>query len=102
ESAWLMHEDACMQSPVVEEDRLVGLLSHREVLATWGAYTDARTGLPGADLMRRWASGHLTAGREVAIVFIDLNNFKQFNKIHGHVVGDRDIKAIALEMRQPV
>jgi diguanylate cyclase (GGDEF)-like protein len=102
EAASLMLQHRVHQIPVVEENRLVGLLSHRELIGTWGAYIDARTGLPGVDFLRRWASGHLTAGREVALLFIDIDNFGAFNKLHGHLVGDSVLKAVAAALREQV
>jgi IMP dehydrogenase len=102
EAASLMLHHRLHQIPVVDEGRLAGVLSHRELLATWGASTDALTGLPWLDFMRRWASGHLTAGREVAVLFVDLNNFGQFNKVHNHEVGNRVLRTVAFAMRHQV
>jgi diguanylate cyclase (GGDEF)-like protein len=102
EAASLMLHHRMHQVPVVEAGRLVGLLSHRELLATWGASTDVLTGLPWHDFMRSWASGHLTAGREIAMIFIDLNDFGQFNKVHGHGIGNAALKAVATAVRHQI
>jgi diguanylate cyclase (GGDEF)-like protein len=102
QAAALMLQHHLRQLPVLDQGRLAGLLSHRDLLATWGASADAVTGLPWQDHMRRWAAGHLASGREIAVLFIDLNDFGAFNKAHGHVQGDRALKAIAAAMKSAV
>jgi diguanylate cyclase (GGDEF)-like protein len=87
---------------VTEEGRLVGLLTERDLLATWGASADPITGLPWQDQLRRWAAGSLAAGREIAVLFIDLNQFGLLNKQHGHVTGDRMLKAVAATLKAVV
>jgi diguanylate cyclase (GGDEF)-like protein/PAS domain S-box-containing protein len=39
-------------------------------------------------------------GQRVAILFLDLNHFKQINDEHGHAVGDTALKAAAQRMRR--
>jgi diguanylate cyclase (GGDEF)-like protein len=102
QAAALMLQHHLRQLPITEHGRLAGVLSHRDLLATWGASVDAITGLPWQDHMRRWAAGHLASGREVAVLFIDLNDFGAFNKAHGHVQGDRALKAIAAAMKSAI
>jgi IMP dehydrogenase len=99
QAAALMLQHHLRQLPITEHDRLAGMLSHRDLLATWGASIDANTGLPWQDHLRRWAASHLASGREIAVLFVDLNDFGAFNKLHGHVQGDRALKAIAAAMR---
>lgn len=84
---------------VMRGDELVGLLTERDLAASWGSAPDPLTGLPWQDQMRRWAAGHLGRGREIAILFLDLNGFGAFNKQHGHVLGDRLLQAVAEALR---
>jgi len=66
------------------------------------ANEDSLTGLPN----RHWflnfvpaALAHAEAhGHEVALLFIDLDEFKQVNDSHGHAVGDRLLKAAATRL----
>ncbi len=81
--------------PVVEGDRVVGQLSLAAILRAHGHQTDPLTGLPWATALRAWAGAALAHGREIAVLFIDLDNFGIVNKTLGHVVGDDILRSIA-------
>lgn len=102
EAAALMGQHRMHQLVVTEAGRLIGMLSERDLLATWGASADPITGLPWQDQLRRWAAGNLAAGREIAVLFIDLNQFGLLNKQHGHVTGDRLLKLVAATLKTVV
>jgi diguanylate cyclase (GGDEF)-like protein len=102
EAAARMLQHHLRQLPITEAGRLVGILSYRDLLATWGASTDPLTGLPWQDHMRRWAAAHLAAGREIAVLFADLDQFGLLNKTHGHVKADHLLKAVAGALRSCV
>jgi IMP dehydrogenase len=102
EAASLMGLHRMRHMVVTEEGRLAGLLTERDLLATWGASADPITGLPWQDQLRRWAAGSLAAGREIAVLFIDLNQFGLLNKQHGHVTGDRLLKAVAATLKSTI
>ena len=63
-------------------DELTGLLNRR-------AFTDAITGRHAQALRR---------GRRAALLYIDLDNFKLVNDVHGHQRGDAALKEWALAM----
>src|SRR5438132_1424773 len=81
--------------PVIEGDRLVGLITLTAVLEARSQERDPLTGLPWATTLRNWAMAALERGQEVAVLFIDLNNFRIVNKALGHVVGDDIIRSVA-------
>jgi diguanylate cyclase (GGDEF)-like protein/putative nucleotidyltransferase with HDIG domain len=66
--------------------------------------TDPLTGLPN----RRSMFVHLTRelsragrlGREVALIVMDIDEFKEINDTHGHHVGDRALREVAQVVRQ--
>jgi diguanylate cyclase (GGDEF)-like protein len=87
---------------VVRGDELVGMLTERDLADSWGSVPDPLTALPWQDQMRRWASSHLRRGREIAILFLDLNGFGAFNKERGHVLGDRMLQGVAQALREAV
>ncbi|WP_137678985.1 putative bifunctional diguanylate cyclase/phosphodiesterase [Aurantiacibacter suaedae] len=51
-----------------------------------------RAGLPAIDRMLSQAS---TSGTEVAVMVLDLDNFKQVNDLKGHQLGDRVLQSVA-------
>lgn len=76
---------ATLRTALVEQDGLSRRLAHE-------ATHDALTGLPNrrasltrlTDALARWRR----SGNEVAVLFIDLDHFKEVNDTHGHRVGD--------------
>lgn len=68
--------------------------------------SDALTGLPNT----RYMFAHLTRelaraerlGTEVAILVLDLDDFKNVNDTHGHHVGDRALREVARLLRETV
>lgn len=88
-------------APVVGEDgRFLGLLSSTQLLRELGRSWDPMTGLSWSDRLREWGVRQLELGRETTLLFIDLDNFGEYNKRHGHVVGDRVLKAAATVLGQ--
>jgi diguanylate cyclase (GGDEF)-like protein len=83
------------QLPVIEHGRLIGTVSRLDVLHELGKLTDPLTGLPWPGTLRQRAAELLQQGREIVILFIDLDRFRLVNKRFGHVVGDRLIGAVA-------
>jgi diguanylate cyclase (GGDEF)-like protein len=81
--------------PVVEDGRLLGMISLTAVLEAKAQEMDPLTGLPWSNALRAWAGDFLARGRELAILFIDLDNFHMVNRALGHVAGDEVLRAVA-------
>jgi diguanylate cyclase (GGDEF)-like protein len=95
EAAELMTNSGASHLLVVEEERLIGILSHADLLPELGKSFDPLTGLPWSDALRNWAINALKWGMEISLTLIDLNKFGAFNKKYGHVVGDNVLKAVS-------
>lgn len=70
------------------------------------AYNDLLTGLPNRALFLDQLGRHIesarVAGESVAVLFLDLDRFKNVNDALGHDVGDRLLVAVAQRIRRSV
>ncbi len=75
------------------------ILSEKENALHTLAYYDHLTGLPNRqlliDTLEYLLQEREESGKELSVVFIDLNNFKKINDSMGHPVGDSLLKEIA-------
>ncbi|HET7403979.1 MAG TPA: diguanylate cyclase [Usitatibacter sp.] len=79
----------------------------QEALITYQAHHDALTGLPNRSLFQDRVEQALAIARrhdrqDVAIMFLDLDRFKQVNDSFGHDVGDLLLKEVARRLRAAV
>jgi len=79
-------------------------LMHQQLAAA--ARTDPKTGLLNATSWQREADAEVTralqTGAPLALLFVDVDHFKQVNDSHGHLIGDDVLRALATELRQQV
>ena len=85
------------------EFRDVGERKHTQQRVSFLAHHDPLTSLPNRELMRaRLAEAveRATAtGTSFAVIWIDLDHFKDINDIHGHVVGDQILRIVAEKLK---
>ena len=79
----------------VVEERPVGVVTKSALYAELGKHTDALTGLQQAEALQRKALELLQDGKEIAIIFLDLDNFGAVDKELGHVEGDKILCRVA-------
>lgn len=84
---------------VVDLDHYVGMLTPAMLLRELGKSYDPMTGLSWSDQLRAWGIANFENGEEVTILFIDLNSFGHYNKVHGHIVGDQVLTGVANYLR---
>jgi len=77
--------------PVVEGERLVGIVTKAALYAELGKHLDSLTGLSRSEYLLERAGVLLSQGQEIAVLFFDLDDFGQVNKVYGHAVGDEVI-----------
>ncbi len=80
---------------VVDEGTFLGIITPSVLIRELGKSFDPMTGLPWSDELRRWGVEHLANTEEITIIFIDLNDFGAYNKVHGHIIGDQVLGAVA-------
>ncbi len=98
----LLERERIGSLPVVDEGRVIGLITLEGVLRALGLPTDPLTELPWTAALRARAVDLLKRGFEIAIIFLDLDNFGLVNKQFGHVMGDRYIQAVAQTLQAGV
>ncbi|AIO40006.1 diguanylate cyclase domain protein [Burkholderia cenocepacia] len=94
----------CFDSMRVEIRTQVAMLRAKQLELTHLAGHDPLTGLPNRLLFMEHldaAIRHAAAVREgLAVMFVDLDRFKQINDQHGHAAGDRTLVAVAKRLNQ--
>lgn len=116
-SRWTGAESALAGSVVVLVllRQLVALADNRALLAEvsqqhrqarYDSQHDALTGLADRALFLDRVTGALEraerSSTEVAVLFCDLDGFKQVNDVHGHAAGDRVLRAVAQRLAAQV
>ena len=72
---------------------------HREFRSM--LYVDALTGLPNRRALRRFLDCHVAFQpiSPFSLMYLDLDNFKLLNDVHGHSQGDAYLRALSARMR---
>lgn len=92
-------ERDALYGAVFREKEFRGLLTTNMLLREIGQSWDPLTSLPWSNRLRDWGAEELESGHEITIVFIDIDDFGNYNKRHGHIVGDRILKLFANRLR---
>jgi diguanylate cyclase (GGDEF)-like protein len=79
---------------------------HSEERLRFLAYHDPLTGLLNRvafrDLLNQTLDNIAVSDQEPALLFVDLDRFKTVNDMHGHEVGDKLLRAVAVRLRELV
>lgn len=101
-AAQIFIEEEVDFAPVMDEDQFLGILTAHTLLRELRRSWDPLTNLGWSDRLREWGVETLKSGREITLLFFDLDNFGDYNKIHGHIVGDRVLRRMAMLLKECV
>ena len=100
--ASLFVEEGLEYAPVMDGDKFMGIVTPLHLLRELGRSYDPLTGLSWSDRLRDWGLEHLKNGDEVTIIFVDLDDFGDYNKKYGHIVGDRVLQLVARYLSEQI
>ncbi|HAA90657.1 MAG TPA: diguanylate cyclase [Peptococcaceae bacterium] len=95
EAKRLMEEHAIERLIVVDGEKLVGIVTKSQLFSELAKHFDPLTGLDKAEFVQEKAAEILGEGKEIAVIFLDIDNFGIINKEFGHVVGDEILQQVA-------
>ena len=75
--------------------RVVGIITETVIYGEFWRYWDALTRLPKVAILQKKGEELLRQGREISLIFLDLNEFGRIDKEYGHVFGDRILQEVA-------
>jgi diguanylate cyclase (GGDEF)-like protein len=94
-----LHTIARIVARAIERDRATAGRHAREAQLTYRATHDALTDLPNralfADRLHHAAAQHERDAAPIAVLFVDLDDFKRINDTFGHTVGDHVLAFVA-------
>ena len=89
-------------APVILDGSFQGTITYSALLDLLSSSFDPLTRLPWSDELRVWGNDHLERGHEVSILFVDVDDFGNFNKKYGHVIGDKVLSTVANTLKSAV
>ncbi|MHC6180595.1 diguanylate cyclase [Clostridium sp. JNZ X4-2] len=87
---------------VKEKNIVVGFVTKTVLKIELGRHVDLLTGLYKNDYIFYNAYKFIKKGKQVSIIFIDLDNFGFINKKYGHVNGDKILKLVASILKENI
>lgn len=76
-------------------DRIVDMVE----AVSYHSVTDGLTGLYNRNHFTKKVKDFISNGTAQALIFVDIDNFKQVNDVHGHQVGDEILKLVAKTLK---
>ncbi len=95
-------EQGIERAPVMQGGKFIGIVTASMLLKELRRSWDPLTGLSWSDGLREWGIEALRKGQEIVVLFVDLNDFGEYNKRYGHIVGDKVLQRVAELLREHV
>lgn len=86
----------------IEKSYLHGIITRTDIKISLGRHIDLLTGLHRGDYIYYNATNFLNQGIEISIIFIDINNFGEIDKVYGHTLGDNILVEVSSLLRDNV
>jgi diguanylate cyclase (GGDEF)-like protein len=102
EAAQMLAKTGANAALLVREGKAMGSVGSAQIIGALGHSWDPLTGLLLSDALREWGEQSLAVGVEISVIFIDLNDFGQYNKRYSHVTGDKVLQALAERLRNAI
>jgi IMP dehydrogenase len=93
--AELFVESGAERAPVMRGGKFLGIVTASMLLKELRRSWDPLTGLSWSDGLREWGIDALRNGKEIVVFFVDLDDFGEYNKRYGHIVGDKVLQLVA-------
>jgi len=87
---------------VEENNEIKGFLTRATLNMELARQIDLLTGLYKSDYIFYNMYNLINSGKEISLIFIDLNNFGQINKKYGHINGDIILKNVAKILKENI
>lgn len=84
---------------VIDDGKLVGLITKTQLFEELGKHLDLLTGLYGSDYIYHHSMELIEKGVEISVIFIDIDKFGYIDKEFGHTQGDTILKEIAFLLK---
>lgn len=101
--AGLLRKSRAQHAAMVQENQERRQLQEE---LTFIASHDSLTGLPNRDYFRRQLQARIAAATQtsqgLAVLFVDLDHFKNINDMHGHALGDQMLCEVARRLRESI
>jgi diguanylate cyclase (GGDEF)-like protein/PAS domain S-box-containing protein len=81
------------------EIRDIGERKQTQERVSFLAHHDVLTGLPNRDVLQARLAQCIEEARPCAVIWVDLDHFKQMNDVHGHAMGDRILRTVADKLK---
>lgn len=98
----LMERHQIERLPVLENGKIAGIVTKGKITKYIGQLFDPLTGIYNSSYIYLVAAKVFAEEHEISVIFIDINNFGEFNKKWGHVNGDRCLKEVAIMLRENI